>query len=33
MLKAQIAWLAQDGLSNPEIGPRLFLSRAPCSTT
>jgi DNA-binding CsgD family transcriptional regulator len=24
--EAQIAWLARDGLSNPEIGTRLFIS-------
>jgi DNA-binding CsgD family transcriptional regulator len=24
--EAQIAWLARDGLSNPEIGIRLFIS-------
>jgi DNA-binding CsgD family transcriptional regulator len=26
MLEAQIARLARDGLSNPEVGARLFLS-------
>jgi DNA-binding CsgD family transcriptional regulator len=24
--EAQVAWLARDGLSNPEIGARLFIS-------
>jgi DNA-binding CsgD family transcriptional regulator len=24
--EAQVAWLAQDGLTNPEIGARLFIS-------
>ena len=25
--EALVAWLARDGLSNPEIGARLFISR------
>ena len=32
-LEAQVARLAREGLSNPEIGARLFISPRPCSVT